>query len=88
MVDTITEEHVAQQRGEMTLVDTVAYENLLVGKNYKMTGVLMIKGTGEPLLDADGNPVTASKKFTATVSEGYVDVEFTFDASLLQKNFC
>lgn len=84
LVDTITEEHVAQQRGEMTLVDTVAYENLLVGKNYKMTGVLMIKGTGEPLLDADGNEITAFTTFTPETENGTVDVTFTFEASTVK----
>lgn len=84
LVDTITEEHVAQQRGEMTLVDTVAYENLLVGKNYKMTGILMIKGTGEPLLDADGNEITAFTTFTPETENGTVDVTFTFEASTVK----
>ena len=84
LVDTITEDHVAQQRGEMTLVDTVAYENLLVGKNYKMTGVLMIKGTGEPLLDADGNEITSFTTFTPETENGTVDVTFTFEASTVK----
>jgi hypothetical protein len=35
------------------------------------------------LKDADGNYVTASRTFIATQSEGYIDVEFTVDASLL-----
>lgn len=36
------------------------------------------------LTDADGNPVTASKTFTATSHEGFVELEFTFDSSLCE----
>ena len=43
----------------------------------------MVKSTGEPLLDAEGSPVTATKEFTANNTNGSVDIEFTFDASLL-----
>ena len=31
----------------MTVVDTVAYENLETGKQYKVSGVLMDKTTGK-----------------------------------------
>lgn len=87
LVDKVTEEHVAQQREEMTLVDTVTYENLLVGKNYKMTGVLMIKETNAPLLDDEGNPVTAYTEFVAETENGTVDVVFTFKADDLKQTF-
>lgn len=43
----------------------------------------MLKDTGEPLLDADGKPVTAEATFTPDHDHGTVDVTFTFDASLL-----
>ena len=33
------------------------------------------------LSDASGNKVTATKTFTPDTPDGYVDVEFTFDAS-------
>lgn len=73
----------AQAGGQVTLVDTVYYENLEFGSAYTLTGTLMVKSTGEPLLDAEGNPVTATKEFTANNTNGSVDIEFTFDASLL-----
>ena len=41
-------------------------------------------GTAYFLKDADGNEVTASKTFTPAEPEGYVDVVFEFDASLLE----
>ncbi|MBR5180543.1 MAG: VaFE repeat-containing surface-anchored protein [Lachnospiraceae bacterium] len=36
------------------------------------------------LTDAVGNPVTASKTFTATSHEGFIELEFTFDSSLCE----
>lgn len=73
----------AQAGGQATIVDTVHYENLEFGGTYTLTGTLMVKSTGEPLLDAEGSPVTATKEFTANNTNGSVDIEFTFDASLL-----
>lgn len=66
-----------------TVVDTVSYDNLVPGKEYKVSGTLMVKETGEALLDADGNPITGSTTFTPEKSEGSVDVVFEFDADLL-----
>ena len=73
----------AQADEQATIVDTVYYENLEFGGTYTLTGTLMVKSTGELLLDAEGNPVTATKGFTANNTNGSVDIEFTFDASLL-----
>ena len=77
-------DHVAQAAEQVTLVDTVWYENLKTdGTQYTLTGTLMVKSTGEPLLDADGNPVTATTTFKARTASGEVELEFTFDGSLL-----
>ena len=75
-------EHVAEPAGEITLVDTVAYENLKVGQTYKLSGILMYKATGEPLLVGE-QQVTAELEFTPTTSEGTVELTYTFDASAL-----
>ena len=69
--------------GKATIVDTVSYKDLIPGKEYKVVGKLMLKDTGEPLLDANGKPVTAEATFTPDHDHGTVDVTFTFDASLL-----
>lgn len=76
-------DQIAQADEQATIVDTVYYENLEFGGTYTLTGTLMVKSTGEPLLDAEGNPVTATKEFMANNTNGSVDIEFTFDASLL-----
>lgn len=77
-------DHVAQASAETTLVDTVWYENLKNdGTEYTVTGTLVVKSTGEALLDADGNAITATKTFQPRQKAGEVELEFTFDSSLL-----
>ena len=70
--------HITKGDHDMTLTDTVWYENLEPGREYTVNGTLMDKATGEPLLDADGNPATASTTFKAKTSSGTVEMEFTF----------
>ena len=65
-----------------TIVDTVSYTDLIVGKEYTISGVLMDKSTGKELI-VNGNKVTATKTFTATQANGSIDIEFTFDSSVL-----
>ena len=69
--------------GDITIVDTVAYKNLIVGKTYKVEGVLMDKATNEPLLDDNGNKITSSAEFTAESAEGTVEVTFVFSGVTL-----
>ena len=79
-------EHTAAPSGEVTLVDTVTYKNLKVGQTYKLSGVLMDKETGEPLLVGEGEEqaqVTAEVEFTPTSAQGTVELTYTFDASAL-----
>jgi len=68
---------------EVTIVDTVSFENLIAGNSYKVSGKLMDKETGEPLL-IDGKEVTAEKEFTAESVDGTVELTFTFDGSKLE----
>lgn len=75
-------EKLADPLGEVTLVDTVSYSGLTIGKTYKLAGVLMDKTTGEPL-EIGGQQVTAEKEFTPKSEAGTVDLEYTFDASTL-----
>ena len=64
---------------EITITDVVSYEDLTPGKEYKVSGVLMNKATGEKLL-INGNAVTAEATFKATAITGTVEMTFTFDA--------
>ena len=79
---TVDGEHTAEPAGEVTLVDTVTYKNLKVGQTYKLSGVLMDKETGEPLLVGE-QQVTAELEFTPTSSGGSVELTYTFDGSAL-----
>lgn len=79
---TVDGEHTAEPAGEVTLIDTISYKNLKVGETYKISGVLMDKETGEPLLVGE-QQVTAELEFTSTSSEGTVELTYTFDASAL-----
>ena len=72
--------HTAYAGGDITIVDKVVYENLVVGKEYTMRGKLVDKATGETIKDADGNEVTAEKAFTPTTINGSVEIEFNFKA--------
>ena len=72
-------DHELIESARATIVDRVAYENLIPGKEYKLTGVLMDKETGKVLRVAD-REVTATKTFVPNAAAGSVDVEFTFNA--------
>ena len=67
---------------EQTVIDTVSYSGLEVGKKYTVTGTLMNKATGEPIL-VNGQPLTQTVEFTATETNGKVEVPFTFNATLV-----
>ena len=68
----------------VTIIDKVECTDVIPNKTYTVEGYLVVKSTGEPLLDAQGNRITASKTFKAEADfTGYVELEFTFDASLL-----
>ena len=65
---------------KVTLTDTVSYTGLVPGKEYRATGVLMDKKTGEKLL-VDGKEITAETVFVPETKNGSVDVTFIFDAT-------
>ena len=67
---------------KQTIIDKVSYTNLIIGRKYKVSGKLMNKEIGKPILD-NGKEVTAEKEFTAETSNGFVNLEFTFNAKAL-----
>lgn len=73
----------AKPDDKVTIVDTVEFEGLKKGVEYKVIGTLMNKETGEAL-EINGKPVTSETTFTAKKSTGSVEVEFTFDATGLE----
>ena len=81
--DKATGTHTGVVNEKTTITDKVDYSNLTVGEKYKVSGVLMNQETGEKLLDKNGNAITSEKEFTAESKDGSIDIEFTFDSSLL-----
>lgn len=74
----------AAQKKEMTIVDEVAYKNLIPGEEYTIKGILMDKATGKAFTDGE-KEVTAEKTFIPEQAEGTVEIEFTFETQPLKK---
>ncbi len=77
---------------DVSITDTVRYNNVTPGKTYTLRGTLMQKFVDEDgnvsaveFLN-DGSPVTAEAEFCAEAAEGEVAVTFAFDASDLAAN--
>ena len=84
-MDETTVSHIAHIDTDVELIDTVTYENLIPGIEYIMTGVIMLKQTGMPLLDEEGRQVTGQTVFTPDASEGSVEVSFHLDTDRLMR---
>lgn len=103
--DGYTKDHVATVTDhidhEVAIInDEVRYQNLVIGKEYTINGVLMNKDTGEPIVDVDGNEVRSSHTFIAgetsdvvTITkqddvknrvDGTCTITFTFDGALME----
>ena len=81
--DSETNCELAKADKEITIIDTVAYENLRVGRKYTVTGILMDKETKKAVLDKNGDKIRAKTEFTAETVSGTVEVTFRFDGSHL-----
>lgn len=84
-MDNTTGSHVAHLDINAELTDVVAYENLIPGIEYRVTGVIMLKQTGMPLLDENGQTITGQTVFTPDNPDGTVEVSFTFDTERLMR---
>lgn len=80
--DKVTGDHDGVVAKETTVLDEVFHKNLLPGKEYTVSGKLIVKETGEPLT-VDGKEVRAEKTFVAEEADGSIILEFTFDSSAL-----
>ena len=69
--------------GTTAIVDEVAFTNLVPGKSYVLSGILMDKTTGSAAKDNSGNDIAGSLTFTPSSASGTVDVTFSnFDSTL------
>ncbi|MCL2588313.1 MAG: VaFE repeat-containing surface-anchored protein, partial [Oscillospiraceae bacterium] len=65
--------------GSAVVTDRVTFENLVPGLTYRVRGILMDRETRSPFL-VNGETVTAELEFVPTTAEGYVELDFGFDA--------
>ena len=70
---------------ETVIIDTVAYENLVPGREYTIKGSVQVKGEkdGEAIakpLEVGGKPVKAETTFTPEKSDGTANVTFRFSS--------
>ena len=79
---TVDGSHTVDPTGKITIVDVVEYTGLNPGETYTISGILMDKAAGEPLL-VEGSEVTAEVEFTPEESSGTVELTYTVDASTL-----
>lgn len=79
--------HTVAFADSVTLVDTVAYEDLTPGEQYLVEGTLHVRGAqgadDGTLVDVSGNEVKAHATFVPEKPDGTVEVEFEFSATEL-----
>lgn len=77
-----TEQQVGFADGRIDITDVVEYHNLLVGKTYEISGILMDKVTGLAITDINGNTITATDSFTAETRDGTRTLSFSFEVNV------
>lgn len=82
-LDTETKDHIGVVSDKNTITDSVAYTNLIPGKEYIMKGTIIQKSTGEAV-KADGKDVTSELKFTPEQADGTVDLSFEVSGAELR----
>ena len=82
-VDEKDSDHQIDNKGTVSVVDEIQYENLLTGAKYRVTGVLMNKNTGKPAM-AGAERITGEAVFTPEKPDGSVEVTFRFNSSQLR----
>ena len=85
----VNHDRVSYPDAQAQIIDKVYYTGLEIGKEYTVKGTLHIKPDSEngeetELKDKDGNPIVIENTFTARSNEGYEELVFEFDASLLK----
>lgn len=70
--------------GNKIITVEVPYSGLVPGNEYEITGVLIDKNTGEPILDKDGRPITFTQMLDPSSPDGTVTITFSVPAELLE----
>lgn len=72
-----TGDNLASIADNLTLVDTVAYENLTPGSTYKLATTLHDSRTGKEILDSEGSIVSVETEFVPVSEDGEIDIPMT-----------
>lgn len=75
-LDSETGTHQGVPAEEVTIVDTVTYQGLVPGHEYRLVALLMNKATGEPFT-VEGRVVTTEQTFTPEEAAGTVEMPLT-----------
>ena len=75
-------DHEAMATSDVKIVDEVAYENLVPGREYKLVGTLIDRDDAKPV-QVDGKDLVVETVFTPEEATGTATVEFAFDGTLL-----
>lgn len=70
--------------GIQTIKDVVEYRSLLSGREYEMVTSLHYHNTGEPVMDADGNPYKVKNRFIPESSDGSTEILMDVDCGMLK----
>lgn len=74
----------AVAEGKITIKDEITFKDLIVGQTYLISGILMDKVTGKPLL-VNGKEVVSELIFVAETESGSIQLDFVIDdASILE----
>lgn len=79
LTDDETKEHYTITKEKVELTDVVSVKNIEIGKEYKVTGVLMDADSKKPLL-VDGKEVTAETTFVSDAKDMEVELHFVFNS--------
>lgn len=78
------ENNPGDEKGFVSVVDRVKYYNLIAGKSYSISGILMDKESGKPLLSAENKTIKAEKNFIPKGSKGDLEIEFKVERKVLR----
>ena len=76
--------NILANEGAGTIRDVVEYRNLLSGREYEMVTSLHYHNTGEPVMDAEGNPFTVKNSFIPETSDGSTEILIDVDCGMLK----
>ena len=79
----MTSTNVGAKSTQAVVVDRVTFSNLVPGKKYTVSGILMDKSDGSEIAGKNGKSITAKAEFVPEKANGSVELSFKVDSTLL-----